>query len=81
MVLIGLPALLVQTGNAIAITLGTASGATSTAAAAGAIVWTPAAAATDVAGNASTTTVGRRRAPPISTSSPFPGSAPSGKIG
>jgi hypothetical protein len=45
-----------QSGNAITITLGTASGTTATAAATAAMVWTPSATATDTAGNASTTT-------------------------
>jgi hypothetical protein len=45
-----------QTGNVIAITLGTASGTTATAAATAAMIWTPSATATDTAGNASTTT-------------------------
>ena len=46
-----------RSGNVISIVLGTASGATTTAAAAAAMAWTPATAATDLAGNASTATV------------------------
>jgi len=49
-------ATMVQSGNAITITLGTPSGTTGTAAGAGAMVWTPVATATDVAGNAAATT-------------------------
>jgi|SRR5215218_362123 len=45
-----------RSGNAIAITLGTASGVTATAAATGTMSWTPAATATDIAGNASAIT-------------------------
>jgi hypothetical protein len=47
---------MVQSGNAITLTLGTPSGTTGTAAAAGAMIWTPAATATDRAGNAAATT-------------------------
>ena len=43
---------MVMSGNTITITLGTASGATGTAAANGTMTWTPSATATDVAGNA-----------------------------
>jgi len=49
-------ATMVQSGNAITLTLGTPSGTTGTAAGAAAMIWTPVATATDVAGNAATTT-------------------------
>lgn len=44
-----------QAGNTITLTLGTASGTTTTAAGTASIVWTPTATATDRAGNASST--------------------------
>ena len=47
---------MVQSGNAITITLGTASAATTTAASTGSMIWTPSASAYDRAGNAGTTT-------------------------
>ncbi|HKG01846.1 MAG TPA: hypothetical protein VKB03_01585 [Conexibacter sp.] len=52
----GTAATMVQSGNAIALTLGTPSGTTGTAAGAAAMIWTPVATATDVAGNAAATT-------------------------
>jgi hypothetical protein len=52
----GTTATMVQSGNAITLTLGTPSGTTGTAAAAAAMIWTPSATATDVAGNAAATT-------------------------
>lgn len=52
----GTAATMVQTGNAITVTLGTPSGTTGTAAGAAAMIWTPVATATDVAGNAAATT-------------------------
>jgi hypothetical protein len=45
-----------RSGNTIAITLGTASGVTATAAATGTMSWTPSATTTDIAGNASAIT-------------------------
>lgn len=48
---------LTMSGSDVKVTLGTPSGATSTAAAAGNMTWTPAAGATDLAGNACATTV------------------------
>jgi hypothetical protein len=53
----GTPSTMVQSGTAITVTLGTASGATTTAGAAASMRWTPGAAATDQAGNASSTTL------------------------
>ncbi len=47
---------MVMSGSTITITLGTASGATTTAAATGTMSWAPSATATDLAGNACTTT-------------------------
>jgi hypothetical protein len=47
----GTASTMVQSGSAITITLGTASGATGTAAATGTMAWTPSATATDPAGN------------------------------
>jgi hypothetical protein len=52
----GTAATMTRAGNAIALTLGTPSGTTGTAAAAAAMIWTPVSTATDVAGNAATTT-------------------------
>jgi hypothetical protein len=52
----GTASMMVQSGSAITVTLGTASGATSTAAGTGSMVWTPSATATDRAGNAASTT-------------------------
>jgi hypothetical protein len=53
----GIPSTMQQSGTAITVTLGTASGGTTTAGAAGSVRWTPGAAATDRAGNASSTTL------------------------
>lgn len=47
---------MVQSGNAITLTLGTPSGTTGTAAATAAMIWTPVATATDRAGNAAAVT-------------------------
>ena len=47
---------MVMSGSTIVITLGTASGATTTAAVTGAMVWTPSSSALDAAGNAMSTT-------------------------
>jgi hypothetical protein len=47
---------MVQSGNAITLTLGTPSGTTGTGAGAAAMIWTPVATATDVAGNAAAAT-------------------------
>jgi hypothetical protein len=52
----GTASTMVQSGNAITITLGTASAATTTAASTGTMSWTPSASAYDRAGNAETTT-------------------------
>jgi hypothetical protein len=52
----GTPSTMVRSGNSITVTLGTQSGAGTTAAANGTMNWTPSAAATDRAGNAGTTT-------------------------
>jgi len=52
----GTASTMVMSGNAITITLGTQSGAATTASANGTMVWTPSATATDRAGNAETTT-------------------------
>jgi hypothetical protein len=49
----GTPSQMTQAGNTISLTLGTASGTTTTAAGTASMVWTPAATATDRAGNAS----------------------------
>jgi hypothetical protein len=46
---------MIMSGSTITITLGTASGATTTAASTGAMIWTPSATATDRAGNACST--------------------------
>ena len=53
--LTGTPSTMVQSGSAITVTLGTASGTTTTASATGSMLWTPSATATDRAGNASST--------------------------
>jgi hypothetical protein len=52
----GTASTMVQSGNSITITLGTASAATTTAASNGTMSWTPSASAYDRAGNAETTT-------------------------
>jgi hypothetical protein len=52
----GTASTMVMSGNSITITLGTASGATTTAASTGNMVWTPSSTAQDRAGNACTTT-------------------------
>lgn len=52
----GTSSTMVMSGNAVTLTLGTASGAVTTAAAASAMVWTPATGAIDVAGNTAQTT-------------------------
>lgn len=52
----GTASTMVQSGNAITITLGTASAGPSTAASTGTMTWTPSASAYDRAGNAETTT-------------------------
>lgn len=52
----GTASTMVQSGSSITITLGTASGATTTAASTGTMSWTPSASAYDRAGNAETTT-------------------------
>jgi hypothetical protein len=54
---------MVMSGSTITITLGTASGATTTAAGTGTMVWTPAATPTDLAGNACAATVANEAAP------------------
>jgi hypothetical protein len=54
--LTGTPSTMVRSGNSIAVTLGTASGAVSTAPADGTMTWTPATAAYDRAGNAMSAT-------------------------
>jgi hypothetical protein len=56
---------MVQSGNAITITLGTASGAVGTQASGGNMVWTPSATATDRAGNTCQTTNATEANPPI----------------
>ena len=56
---------MVQSGNAITITLGTASGAVATQATANNMVWTPSATATDRAGNACQTTNATEANPPV----------------
>ena len=53
----GTASIMVQSGAAITITLGTPSGATGTQAPTGTMAWTPTATVTDRAGNACTTTV------------------------
>jgi hypothetical protein len=52
----GAPSTMVRTGNSIVVTLGTQSGAGTTAGGNGTMSWTPSATATDRAGNASSTT-------------------------
>ena len=52
----GTASTMVQSGNAIAVTLGTPSGAVGTQAVANAMIWTPSATATDRAGNTCQTT-------------------------
>ena len=52
----GTPSTMVQSGNAITVTLGTPSGAVATQAAANDMIWTPSATATDRAGNTCQTT-------------------------
>lgn len=52
----GTPSTMVLSGNQIFITLGTQSGAGTTAAATGSMIWTPSATVTDLAGNAMSTT-------------------------
>ncbi len=52
----GTPSTMVQSGNAITVTLGTPSGAVATQATANNMVWTPSATATDRAGNTCQTT-------------------------
>jgi hypothetical protein len=52
----GTPSTMVRSGSSITITLGTQSGAGTTAAASGTMAWTPSASATDRAGNATSTT-------------------------
>lgn len=52
----GTASTMVQSGNSITITFGTASAGTSTAASTGTMTWTPSASAYDRAGNAETTT-------------------------
>ncbi|HET6830009.1 MAG TPA: fibronectin type III domain-containing protein [Solirubrobacterales bacterium] len=54
--LTGTPSTMVMSSNAVTITLGTASGATTTALLPSAMTWTPSATATDEAGNAAATT-------------------------
>jgi hypothetical protein len=51
----GTPSTMVRSGSTVTLTLGTASGATTTAAATGTMTWTPSASAYDRAGNAGTT--------------------------
>jgi len=51
----GTPSTMALSGDSVTITLGTASGATGTAAIASAMVWTPSATATDEAGNTAST--------------------------
>jgi hypothetical protein len=53
----GTPSTMVRNGNSITITLGTASGGTTTATGNGTMIWTPSASATDRAGNPTTTAV------------------------
>jgi hypothetical protein len=52
----GTASTMVQSGNTITVTLGTASGGTTTAASTGSMIWTPSASAYDRAGNAESTT-------------------------
>jgi hypothetical protein len=52
----GTASTMVQSGNSITITLGTASAGPTTAASTGSMIWTPSASAYDRAGNAETTT-------------------------
>jgi hypothetical protein len=52
----GTASTMVQSGNSVTVTLGTASSGTSTAFIAGTMIWTPSASAYDWAGNAETTT-------------------------
>lgn len=52
----GTASTMVLSGNQVFVTLGTQSGAATTAAAAGSMIWTPSATATDLAGNATATT-------------------------
>jgi len=54
--LTGTPSTMAMSGPTLTITLGTASGAVTTAASPTAMIWTPSATATDAAGNAATTT-------------------------
>jgi hypothetical protein len=53
----GTPSSMVRSGSTITVTLGTASGATTTAAATGTMTWTPSATAYDRAGNSASTAV------------------------
>lgn len=55
--LTGTPSTMVTSGNNVTITLGTASGAVTTAAAPAAMIWTPSSTATDIAGNTALTTI------------------------